>query len=116
MKNVSQVGEKSLRLLRLPRLEKTDRKVESKVGEKPRRARAVDLARQIPVDPDQDAALAVRSALVNTLYCTFVGEFDQALRHRAWASSFETTVLLTVEETMDALAKAKQVQYRAPGA
>jgi len=31
-------------------------------------------------------------------------------------SSLETTVLLTVEETMDALAKAKQVQYRAPGA
>lgn len=31
-------------------------------------------------------------------------------------SSWETTVLLTVEETMDALSKAKQVQYRAPGA
>jgi uncharacterized protein with GYD domain len=31
-------------------------------------------------------------------------------------SSFETTVLLTVEETMDALRKAEQVQYRAPGA
>jgi len=31
-------------------------------------------------------------------------------------SSLETTVLLTVEETMDALRKAKQVQYRAPGA
>jgi hypothetical protein len=29
--------------------------------------------------------------------------------------SFETTVLLTVEETMDALGKAGQVQYRAPG-
>jgi hypothetical protein len=30
-------------------------------------------------------------------------------------SSFETTVLLTVEETMDALRKAEGVQYRAPG-
>lgn len=31
-------------------------------------------------------------------------------------SSFETTVLLTVDETMDALRKAQQVQYQAPGA
>ena len=31
-------------------------------------------------------------------------------------SSFETTVLLTVDETMDALRKAEQLQYRAPGA
>jgi uncharacterized protein with GYD domain len=31
-------------------------------------------------------------------------------------SSFETTVLLTVEETMQALQKAGQVQYRSPGA
>lgn len=31
-------------------------------------------------------------------------------------SSFETTVLLTVEETMDALHKAGQVGYQAPGA
>jgi len=30
--------------------------------------------------------------------------------------SFETIVLLTVEETMDALRKARQVRYRAPGA
>ncbi|HEY4513960.1 MAG TPA: GYD domain-containing protein [Candidatus Paceibacterota bacterium] len=30
-------------------------------------------------------------------------------------SSFETTVLLTVDETMDALRKAKQIQYKAPG-
>ena len=29
--------------------------------------------------------------------------------------SFETTVLLSVEETIDALGKAQQVQYRAPG-
>jgi hypothetical protein len=31
-------------------------------------------------------------------------------------SSLETTVLLTVDETLDALRKAKQVGYRAPGA
>ena len=30
--------------------------------------------------------------------------------------SFETTVLLTVDETMDALRKAGHIQYRAPGA
>ena len=30
-------------------------------------------------------------------------------------SSFETTVLLTVDETMDALRKAGKVRYRAPG-
>jgi uncharacterized protein with GYD domain len=31
-------------------------------------------------------------------------------------SSFETTVLLTVEETLDALRKAKEIKYRPPGA
>ncbi len=31
-------------------------------------------------------------------------------------SSFETTVLMTVEEAMDALQKAGEVRYRAPGA
>jgi hypothetical protein len=31
-------------------------------------------------------------------------------------SSLETTVLLTVDEMMDALRKAKQVRYRASGA
>ena len=31
-------------------------------------------------------------------------------------SSFETTVLLTVDETMEALRMVEQVQYRAPGA
>ena len=30
--------------------------------------------------------------------------------------SFETTVLLTVEETMDAVRNAEQLQYRPPGA
>ncbi len=29
--------------------------------------------------------------------------------------SLETTVLLTIDETMDALRKAEQVEYRAPG-
>src|ERR671922_1466657 len=31
-------------------------------------------------------------------------------------SSLETTVLLSVDETMDALRKAQEIQYRAPGA
>jgi uncharacterized protein with GYD domain len=31
-------------------------------------------------------------------------------------SSIETTVLLTVDETMDALRKAEDIAYRAPGA
>jgi len=31
-------------------------------------------------------------------------------------SSLETTVLLTVDETLDALRKAKQIRYRPPGA
>src|SRR5436309_1814693 len=31
-------------------------------------------------------------------------------------SSFETTVLLTVDETLDALRKAEQLHYRPPGA
>ncbi|MEX2622465.1 MAG: GYD domain-containing protein [Acidimicrobiia bacterium] len=30
-------------------------------------------------------------------------------------ASFQTTVLLTVDETMDALRRAKKVSYRAPG-
>lgn len=30
-------------------------------------------------------------------------------------SSFETTVLLTIEETIEALGKAKEIRYRAPG-
>ena len=30
--------------------------------------------------------------------------------------SFETTVLLTVDETMDAMRKAEQVRYQAPAA
>jgi uncharacterized protein with GYD domain len=31
-------------------------------------------------------------------------------------SSFETTLLLTVDETLEALRKAETIQYRAPGA
>jgi LuxR family maltose regulon positive regulatory protein len=57
-----------------------------------RGASAVALARQTTVDPAQDGALALKLALVNTLYCTFVGEFDEALEHRASARSFEATV------------------------
>jgi hypothetical protein len=30
-------------------------------------------------------------------------------------SSFETTVLLSVEETMEALQKARDIKYRPPG-
>ncbi len=30
-------------------------------------------------------------------------------------TSFETTVLLTVDETLEALAKARSVKYRPPG-
>lgn len=56
-----------------------------------RGARAVALARQCAIDPTRDAGLAVRFALVNTLYSTFVGEFDVALESRAWSRSFEPT-------------------------
>ena len=31
-------------------------------------------------------------------------------------SRFETTVLLTVEETMDAMRRSREIQYRPPGA
>jgi hypothetical protein len=31
-------------------------------------------------------------------------------------SSFETTILLTVDETMEALCKAEEVKYQAPSA
>jgi hypothetical protein len=31
-------------------------------------------------------------------------------------SSFETTILLTVDETIEALRKAEKVRYQAPGA
>jgi LuxR family maltose regulon positive regulatory protein len=57
-----------------------------------RGARAVALARQTTVDPTRGGALALRFALVNCLYCSFVGEFDKALEYRAWARSFEATV------------------------
>ena len=39
-----------------------------------------------------------------------------AIGSRGALSSFDTTVLLTVEETLDALSKASSVSYRAPGA
>ncbi len=53
-----------------------------------RGSRAVFLAREAPIDPSRQPDLAVRFALVNTLYCSFVGEFEEALRHRDWAMSF----------------------------
>ena len=31
-------------------------------------------------------------------------------------SSFETTVLMSIDETLEALGKAEQIKYRAPGA
>jgi uncharacterized protein with GYD domain len=39
-----------------------------------------------------------------------------ALSRGGALSSLETTVLLTVDETLEALRKVEQVQYRAPGA
>jgi hypothetical protein len=39
-----------------------------------------------------------------------------AIRGGGALSSFETTVLLTVEESMDALQKAGEIRYQAPGA
>ena len=39
-----------------------------------------------------------------------------AISARGALSSFETTALLTVEETLDALRRAEQVGYRTPGA
>ena len=56
-----------------------------------RGSRAVFLAREARIDPSRQPDLAVRFALVNTLYCSFVGEFDEALRHRDWAMSFEAS-------------------------
>src|SRR5205823_1495675 len=54
-----------------------------------RGSRAVLLARETGIDPAEQPELAVRFALVNTLYCSFVGEFDEALTYREWARSFE---------------------------
>ena len=39
-----------------------------------------------------------------------------ALSRGGALSSLETTVLMTVEETIEALGRVEQVQYRAPGA
>jgi LuxR family maltose regulon positive regulatory protein len=54
-----------------------------------RGSRAVALARQKPIDQTRHPELAVRLALVNMLYCTFIGQFDEALEHREWARPFE---------------------------
>src|SRR5207302_2064603 len=44
-----------------------------------RGSRAVALARKCRIDPARKPELAVRLALVNMLYCTFIGEFDEAV-------------------------------------
>ncbi len=56
-----------------------------------RGSRAVTVARQCRIDPGRQPELAVRLALVNMLYCTFIGQFDEALAHREWARPFEAT-------------------------
>jgi len=56
-----------------------------------RGSRAVALARQCRIDPGRQPELAVRLALVNMLYCTFIGQFDEAVTHREWARPFEAT-------------------------
>ncbi len=45
----------------------------------------------------------------------WAGETWVAISGGGALSSLETTVLLTVDETMDAMRKAEQIQYRAPG-
>ena len=54
-----------------------------------RGSRAVALARQKHIDETRQPELAVRLALVNMLYCTFIGQFDEALEYREWARPFE---------------------------
>jgi LuxR family maltose regulon positive regulatory protein len=56
-----------------------------------RGSRAVALARQCRIDPERQPELAVRLALVNMLYCTFIGQFDEAVAHREQARPFEAT-------------------------
>ena len=71
-----------------------------------RGSRAVALARQCPVDASRQPELAVRMALVNTLYHTFVGEFDDALSYRETARSLAAAATGVDDwiETLDALA------------
>ena len=56
-----------------------------------RGSRAVTLARRCRIDPGRQPELAVRLALVNMLFCTFIGQFDEALAHREWARPLEAT-------------------------
>ena len=56
-----------------------------------RGSRAVTVARRCRIDPGRQPGLAVRLALVNMLYCTFIGQFDEALAHREWARPVEAT-------------------------
>ena len=54
-----------------------------------RGSRAVALARKCRIVPDRQPELAVRLALVNMLYCTFIGQFEEAVAHRERARPFE---------------------------
>ena len=44
-----------------------------------------------------------------------MADVAQAISGGGALSSLETTVLLTVDETLDALRKAEQIRYKAPG-
>ncbi len=50
-----------------------------------RGSQAAALAQRNSIDPGMHPELAVRLALVKMLYCTFIGQFDEALAHREWA-------------------------------
>jgi LuxR family transcriptional regulator, maltose regulon positive regulatory protein len=54
-----------------------------------RGSQAAALAQRSSIDPARHPELAIRLALVNVLHCTFIGQFDEALAHRAWARPFE---------------------------
>ncbi|MBI2773610.1 MAG: GYD family protein [Chloroflexi bacterium] len=47
---------------------------------------------------------------------SYIESLSLAITSGGAVSSLETTVLLTVEETLEALRKAKGIQYRPPGA
>ena len=52
---------------------------------------------------------------VTSLASSSMAAVALAIRGGGALSSFETTVLLTVEESMDALQKAGEIRYQAPG-
>jgi LuxR family transcriptional regulator, maltose regulon positive regulatory protein len=71
-----------------------------------RGSRAVTLARECSIDASRQPELAVRMALVNTLFHTFVGEFDKALSYREAAGAIEPAATGVDDwvATLDALA------------